>query len=391
MSRVPSGSEPPDSPRPFQDDTVAVPRASIDWHRSLPWWRLLSQSLSISWRASHLFVAAAALGLTVLGWWLASLIFGTAASIRLPAWSEPTLSRIEPEFHWFSPLFGWFNELAKPLSLRQAAYAMFGLLWTIGIWSFFGGLLARRSLMELGNRTSVGWGPSCRLVYRRWPSMVWATTMPLLAVFGLSFVPLGLGLVARTGSLGSTVALVLMLASILFVIAIGWCIVVSLFGFPLSICAVVGEKKADAFDGLSRSAAYVFQRPMTVFFILISTSILAYLGIYVLDFVLTAGQTVVWKAFEIGSGRTVGDISQQAGGGPSLLFASRSLIALLQAGFVFSFFWSASAAAYLTLRYEIDHTDFDDLDLQEIGEPVPMPKVKESQCGVAEVVPTENE
>ncbi len=31
--------------------------------------------------------------------------------------------------------------------------------------------------------------------------------------------------------------------------------------FPLSVCAIAAEKKADAFEGFSRSNAYFFQRP----------------------------------------------------------------------------------------------------------------------------------
>ncbi|MFO0925223.1 MAG: hypothetical protein U0905_22405 [Pirellulales bacterium] len=61
-------------------------------------------------------------------------------------------------------------------------------------------------------------------------------------------------------------------------------------------------------------------------------------------------------------------------------------------GFVFSFFWSAAAALYLTLRHEVDHTDMDEIDLFEkqpaksipsIGSP-PSPENNPALSGVHE-------
>ncbi|MDZ4851762.1 MAG: hypothetical protein SGI77_20940 [Pirellulaceae bacterium] len=359
------------------DGTVAVPRASIDWYRSLPWWRLLSQSVSISWRASHLLLAAIALWVTFLGWQLGENCFRPDGIETLP------LSTFIRQVRFESGVFGGHHILpfstgsTFTLDARSMAYIAFGIVWTIGVWAFAGGLLARRSLMEMGIRTSVGWGPSCRLICKRWLSMVWAIAMPLCGMLGLLLFPIVLGLLARLGVVGQFVSLVLMIPTVFVAIGIGWCTAITAFGFPLSICAISAEKNADAFDGVSRSAAYVFQRPMTILVILLLALGLGWIGDFIIGVVLSTGESIVWSAFSIGAGSNIqGRMSVEGSLRQYLLHFARTILPVLRFSFLFSFFWSASAAAYLTLRWEIDNTDFDELDLQELGEPIPIPEVK---------------
>jgi hypothetical protein len=368
------------------DGTELVPRVDIDWSRAVPWWRLISQTLSISWRASHLFLAALGIFISALGWELGLNLFGPTRPDPLPFHDFPRYAPGEGMFRFFAHVLPLSEELRQPWTLRGMAYVLFGLLWSVFVWTFVGGLLARRTLMELGVRTSVGWMPSGKIVVRRWLSMVWAIMMPLVAVAGLACGPMMLGFVARLGQTGEILAMILMIPCLIFVIAGGWSSMISLLGFPLSVCAIVGERKADAFDGLSRSAAYLFQRPMTMLMILVVTSGLAWLGDQLIGLVLEMGNSIVWNAFNVGYGRDANSFTTQDGLAGNIYRFWTAVLSLLQVGFLFSLFWSASAAAYLTLRREIDHTDFDDLDLQEIGEPLTLPSVKTNEQGVTEVV-----
>lgn len=384
----------PTSASSSADQSVAVPRVSIDWYRSLPWWRLLSQSVSISWRASHLILAAVAIAFTSLGWQLGERAFApedlnslwaiTSVSRPPDATEIPTFPERFQRWTDSMPIAGLTPE---SVTLRRSAYWAFGILWTVGVWAFAGGLLARRSLMEMGIRSSVGWGPSCTLVCRRWLSMVWGICMPLVAMVGLALFPLAFGLIARMGFVGQVISLVMLIPISLLAIGIGWCAAISAFGFPLSICAILAEKNADAFDGVSRSAAYIFQRPMTLLTILVLAISLAWLGDFIVQTVLLCGEQVVWTAFSIGLGGNIQDrITSEDRLLTSLVGIARSLVPALRAAFLCSFFWSAASAAYLTLRWEIDHTDFDELDLQELGEPVAIPKFTKDARDVAEAV-----
>lgn len=377
--------------------SMVVPQVSIDWYRSLPWWRLLSQSVAISWRASHILLATIAVFLTIAGWHLGSLIFqpeyplhNSISNIRIDTGSEMALaSQSTVPRVWSGFYLAPLANLSGNLSLRQVAYTFFIMLWSIAVWSFAGGLLARRSIMEMGVRSSVGWSPTFKLVSRRWLSMVWSITMPLVSISLIAILPFLLGVIARLGTFGQTVALIAMVPATLLVIAIGWTAAIAALGFSLSVCAIVSEKGADALDGLARASAYVFQRPMTLLTILVLAGGLGWISSQIMMIVLGTGREVIWSAFTIGYGGNINlQMPEDAGFRNWLLQASNAIIVGLGFGFLCSFFWTASAAAYLTLRWEIDHTDFDDLDLQELGEPIVLPKFQKDARGVAEVVDT---
>ena len=167
-------------------------------------------------------------------------------------------------------------------------------------------------------------------------------------------------------------------------LGIGWIAAIASLGFSISVCAIVAEKGADAFDGLSRASAYVFQRPMTILCILVVGFGVGSIGFWVFDFVLDCGERIFLAAMSAGFGGAIweGFMASEPSGRSSLpgnlFLALKETLAGLRFAYVISFFWTASAAAYLILRWEIDHTDFDELDLQELGEPVPIPKLTET-------------
>ncbi len=181
-----------------------------------------------------------------------------------------------------------------------------------------------------------------------------------------------------------------MVPATLLVLTFGWAAAVVALGFSLSICAIVSEKGADALDGLARAGAYVFQRPMTLICILLLSGGLGWLGSMVFMMVLSVGKEILWAAFSIGFG---GDIASSV---PNQATVRQNMIALsdnLVRGLV-----SVSLLVLLVSKRRrvshtslgIDHTDFDDLDLQEFGEPVAVPKIQKDARGVAEVVDTQD-
>ncbi len=376
-----------------RDGAVGVPRTQVDWYRSTPWWRLISQSVHISWRSSHLLVCLVAIGLSALIWNACLVCFSPEFAEVVPsqvsadpggtiddnpvgtAWSwAGSVSPLPDLRSYMTSIF-----LTEPWTIRKVAFSVTYVLSMIAIWGFAGGLIARRSVMEFGVRTSVGWVPSFKLVLARWRSIVWSILMPLATVAMLALIPLILGYVARAGEIGQTIAWLAAFPCVVVMLGIGWIVIMAGFGFPLSVCAIVSEKGADAFDGLSRAAAYLFQRPMSVLCILVVASSVGTLGFWVFDFLMDCGETMFLAAMSVGFG---GDLFKAMSSGPKSLQGSifdslQTVLSSLRTAYVASFFWTATAAAYLTLRWEIDHTDFDDLDLQELGEPVAIPKITE--------------
>lgn len=349
-------------------DSVATPKVAIDWYRTAPWWRFASQCIVISWRSTHLMLCAAALLLTQLWTSSSAWIFGPNDS-AMQSWISPSAPS---QSAWIQALTGQSTEL--PLSVWQrfsfpvyqwlsnptlsgTAFCISSMIGIIAIWSFVGGCLTRRSVVELGTNMTAPWDETIQLVLKRCQSIAWSVTMPSGLILMLGLVPLVLGWLSNIPWIGVWLAGLLMVPVVLLSIGIGWCAAITLFGFPLSVCSIVTEKGADAYDGISRSAAYTFQRPMTLAICLIASGFLSAIGGAYLTIVLSIGLRVVEAGFDIGSFSSIEKL--ESVWGPVL----RGIVPLLLSAYGFSFFWTASSATYLILRREVDHAEFDLIDM----------------------------
>jgi hypothetical protein len=77
----------------------------------------------------------------------------------------------------------------------------------------------------------------------------------------------------------------------------------------------------------------------------------------VFTLIVGVGYGIVSKAFDMGSYGSLDEL----GSFPTSWFRSTAM--LLLSAFSFSFFWSATAAMYLILRRDVDHVEFDQIDL----------------------------
>ena len=364
-------------------DGVTIPKVNIDWYRSTPWWRLASQSIVISWRSTHVLMCAAALLLTQFWVNLSHGIFDSGSSLA-QAWILPkgNVHPFAPD--WVaktpdSPLSVWQNYLnpafqwLKSPTLNGAADLVASLIGIIAIWSFVGGCLCRRSVVELGTRMTAPWAESIRIVLKRWQSIAWSVTMPSGLILLIALGPLMIGWVSNIPYVGIGLASFLLVFAIFFSIGIGWCAAITLFGFPLSVCSIVTEKQADAYDGISRSAAYTFQRPLTLGLCIFAAQLLALVGGSMLSLVLVTGYSVIDAAFDVGSHSTIAQLDS--------IFSRilDGIVPLLLTAYGYSFFWTASSATYLILRREVDHAEFDLIDMDVASDPKPLPELPKKE------------
>ncbi|MBU6238038.1 MAG: hypothetical protein KGQ51_09415 [Planctomycetes bacterium] len=379
---------------------AAVPRMTVDWYRSTPWWRLVSHAIAISWRASHLLLCAAGLLAT---WFLTSIAFWLFQPEQVDAperWVEPArnipalapfdreLSEVvqamtgaednKSSASWYgrSPdsfLQVWRRYLQYPyqalesLTLRRAAYLLFCSLSVIGVWSFVGGCIARRSIQEFGTRITAPWSDTVRLVTSRWVSLAWSSAMPVALILMCCLIPLLLGWFSNIPYVGPWIAGLLMIPLVFLSLGLGWCAAVTLFGFPLSVAAIVSEKNADAFDGVSRAAAYSFQKPATLILAVIGAEWLGHFAGGMVSVAVNTGFSVLERAFNLGASQ---DLLGQGTLWEGLI---AGFVPLIVTAFGFSFFWSASSAMYLVLRKEVDNTEFDLIDMDAPDLPKPLP------------------
>ncbi len=278
-------------------------------------------------------------------------------SVWMPVLASPTTEL--PHSIWQRFLFPVYHWLSNP-TLNETAFCISSMIGIIAIWTFIGGCLTRRSVVELGTNMTAPWAETIQLVLKRWQSIAWSVTMPSGLILMLGLVPLALGWLSNIPWIGEWFAGLLLVPVVLLSIGLGWCAAITLFGFPLSVCSIVTEKGADAYDGISRSAAYTFQRPLTLALCVVAAGFLSAIGGTFLAIVLTTGFQVVEAGFDIGSFSSLEKLESMWG--PIL----RGIVPLLLTAYGFSFFWTAASATYLILRREVDHAEFDLIDMGDV-------------------------
>lgn len=339
---------------PFDDRHV--PRAEIDWDRSAWWWRPLTRTIQPATKMISLFTALVALWLARTGVQLSEWLF-------TPDWSRGTVE-VAATGTLQSQLWGWVAGLLQALlgfgkfGVNELAFVSFCALWLALVFSIFGGVIARRGLVELGQQTVAPWGESFRLVLSRWQSYLWATGMHLVGIAVMLLPIFALGLLSRFGSIGASIAGVLLLICYPLVFGVGRFALSMLICFPLSVCAIAAEKRADAFEGFSRSNAYLFQRPFVAAICAIALFFVGSVGEQIVYWTLTLGWGIVRGAYFYGGG-----LVQPASN--DYVATGNWLVVELVRAYWFSFLWTGAAALYLILRKSVDHTEMDEMDCVE--------------------------
>ena len=284
-----------------------------------PWLSILRTfRLAISLRV--LVLGAAGVLLTLAGWQLIGSVF--SADEKAAQWSNavghcPWTAGVEcvpsqPGFKSLtardlgqqltaSPLPGAWTQLSRPIwqiiaSQRSSPAALACLvlsgLWGIAVWAFFGGAITRVAAVQLAADERVGWGAALRFASAKWPSYFAAPLFPLLGIV-LTAVPLAiLGLILR-GNVGVFLAGLIWPLFLLGGLVMALLLLGLVFGWPL-MWATISTEGTDAFDALSRSYAYTFQRPLRYLFYVVIATILGWLGWLLVENFAAA---VIWLAY----------------------------------------------------------------------------------------------
>ncbi|MFO0907126.1 MAG: hypothetical protein U0794_01955 [Isosphaeraceae bacterium] len=356
------------------DAAQTYPIFEIPYLRLFPWLRLFHAPSSAA-EPKRLMLALAGIILLSAGWSaidVAAPGVNTWAPNGLPTEGTPAPSDlaglagrlIEPAALVVRPFILSFKSGAPAADLLGAAAAT---LWAVAVWSLFGGAIARIAAFRVARGERLGLFAAMRYVLRKLPALL---STPLLPLTGVVLMGAGLalfGLLYRIpGGFGRTTAGVLAFLPLLGGLVLTLILTGLGFGWPLMTASVAAEDD-DAFDAMSRSYAYVRQRPWL--YLLYGLIALA-AGIGGLLFVDLFAQLVVRLA---GWGLAFG-------GGPAAVLAFYQpegpfrdaaldhtmaasahafwlgLVGLLARAWVFSYFWTAAETIYLLLRRDVDST-----------------------------------
>ncbi len=263
--------------------------------------------------------------------------------------------------------------------LVRFAYLLFSGLWAAAVWALFGGIITRAAAIELATYNRAKTVGSIRFVVSRWQAYLAAPFFPILGVLLIGLPVALVGILLRTEITGWMAAIVWPLLMIL-----GWLMALLLlgllFGWPL-MWANISVEGIDSFDAVGRAYNYVFQRPLHYLFYVVVASVLGALGWLLVWNVVAAIVALTYGAAGWGAGPVRMDaIVGRASELGTLGSFAAGLIAfwvqalkLLGAGFLFSYFWTASTAIYYLLRHDADATEMDEVCPEEESAPRPRP------------------
>ncbi len=291
---------------------------------------------------------------------------------------------------WLAPVLNPLAQLTLPfqflfdrdLSYVGLAHVILCGLWALAVWAFFGAAITRSAVLRLTRDEVAAWRPVREFVQSKWASYFAAPLFPLLGI-ALLAVPIAvLGLFAR----GDGSALVTAICWPLALVA-GFLMTILLvglaFGWPL-MWSTISAEGTDAFDALSRSYAYVFQRPLFYLGYAAIASVVGVIGAFLVhQFALLVIHLTLWAASWGGSAPRISQVAETGldsawGAFASLLIIfCNTAVMTLAAGFAISYLWCASAAIYLLLRRQVDAAELDDVYLDPQEERFGLPPMAE--------------
>ena len=288
---------------------------AVAWSEVFPWLSIV-RAFRLAIAARALILGAVGIFLTVLVWGVIGMTFGT---------DEPATQWLKPFAHpWTAltndpvpdrpalPTAVSAEEIAAPLShpwallsspategLSHTGFSLRGVaclilcgVWGVAVWAFFGAAICRTAAVRLAADEQVGVAAALRYASRKWPAYFAAPLLPVGGVVLATIPVLVLGWFMRFNAglvlAGVLWPLALIAAFLMAVLLLGL-----LFGWPLMWAAISAEG-TDSFDALSRSYAYVFQRPLRYLFYVIVAAIVGWLGwLLVKNF----ASGVIWLAY----------------------------------------------------------------------------------------------
>ncbi|HEY4234654.1 MAG TPA: hypothetical protein VGM76_14570 [Lacipirellulaceae bacterium] len=423
-------------------------------------WLLLLRSVRIALMARVLVLGAIGLIATTLGWRAIGWVFSASSDPVLAQWHEDMRDWLwdkSPEFsivtsvHSADELFAsaarglieapvtlWLF-MARPfIDLFRSELTAIGFLclllcgiWELLVWGLIGGAITRIAALKFTRDEAPDMLGALAHAASKLASYSLAPLLALggAAVFGLQLVVLGwfmrLGFFAMLAGLAWP--FVLMLGLLMAILLIG-----ALVGWPL-MWATVSVEGTDAFDALSRSYAYTFQRPLRLLWYVLCVTVLAAVSMFVVKlFAASAISLGSWSvrwgldeptyhaivspraAVEEGtqpSGVPPLSVIPSANDGPRLPAPSpdlsapdqptdlgsmrqfagkaiafwKSLLGALAAGYQAGFLWVAAVGVYLLLRKEIDGAEMDEIYVEDEQEFGMAPLAGDPATGIPEV------
>ncbi len=384
---MPERPSQPTSSQPTSPHPTGVVH-EIRWLEICPW-LILVKALRAALLLRVLVLASLGVVLTHGGWAVISHWFEPQLAVppmlreELPALhidlNSPELISDAAPSDWQSgtPLSGWYW-LSKPFLMlgdheltwqTWIGTASFG-VWAILVWGLFGGAICRITSLYLARGELLGPLRALRQTVSVWLDTIGSPLIVLLAAIAHSVPLLLLGLILRFD-------LFAVVAAVVWVFVIAWGLMLAvilvglLLGWPL-MWACLATERSDAFDGVSRCYAYVYQRPLQFGLLVLLATVLGLAGDVVVTFFSAAAISLSeWTlSWSVGTDRAVQLFASDFESSPAPI-ATRLInnwkwaVQIVALSFPVASLWAMSVGIYLVLRRQVDATEMDEITLAD--------------------------
>jgi hypothetical protein len=242
-------------------------------------------------------------------------------------------------------------------------------LSSLAIWAFFGGAIARIAAVQFASDERVGLFAALRFACRKWLSFFTAPLVPMTGIIAAAVPVWLLGFLLRA-DIGILLVSLIWPLLLLFGLIMALLLIGLLFSWPL-MWGTIAAEGTDSFDAISRSYAYLFQRPLHYLFYVIVAAVLGAVGWFVVQYVAAGIVGLTYWAASWGAGTQ--KIAQMMPGGEGLEGVGlvgawivrfwATCVKTLAVGFLYGYFWAAVTGVYFLLRRDVDATETDEIHL----------------------------
>jgi len=341
----------------------------ISWHECFPW-LMLFRTPFIAFYLRVLLLAYLGVCTMNFGGWLGQKLFLSSgnAPVAMYAHQAEIATFPSPISSVDEPISTVWNEVSAPFrsifyapfSIRQLALSLFFALWICATWAFFGGAICRIAALELAISDRCGLKAAVIHGLKKFVAYFLSPVFPMIGVFGLLFGILVFGWINWIGVWASVLTGIFGFIAVIFAVIISLLLVPLLAGWPL-MWGTISCERSDHFDALSRSYAYVTQRPFHYLGYLLVGAFCGVVGLYVATLLENVASHVLMTGLLWGQGTEhTTQIWSHSVAGPIWRFWFDA-IGMFSTAYSYAFLFCIAAGFYLLLRRDVDQAEIDEI------------------------------
>ncbi|PQO42189.1 hypothetical protein [Blastopirellula marina] len=369
---------------------------AISWHECFPWLILFRAAL-MGFYLRVMFLAYVGVCVLSIGQWIGDSVFvnkGTpplpVAEVEAATLAEKTATDVNLKM---TPAVQRIAEfLATPLKPLGAFMfegrltflggikRLFFVIWYAATLAFFGGAISRIAAMEFAVNDRCGLKGGVNHACRKFMGYFLAPLFPLIGATVLLGVLMLIGLINWFATWLAIVTGIFGFIGVLISFVIGMLLVPLIVGWPL-MWGAISTESSDHFDALSRSYAYITQRPFHYLWYLIIAILAGSVGVFAVTLLAFVMKTSLETGLIWGQGwvRTEA-IQAHSIAGPLWSFWF-GMIERLVPAYAFGYFFAVFSGIYLLLRRDVDQAEIDEIILDDTQPRFAMPALNKDLGG----------